>query len=106
MHRSLLPVLLFCLLLLAACGSDDPPDKPSPPADDPQPAAAWTHQIGPMGASWYSDSPAQARPPDGQFANGTKLRIVSEHGSYVQVETEGGKTGYVATGAVVPIPAD
>ena len=41
--------------------------------------------------------------PDGAMPPGTKVRLVSEHGSYIQVESETAGTVYVAKDSVEPL---
>ncbi|MCA8988518.1 MAG: hypothetical protein KDA78_12790 [Planctomycetaceae bacterium] len=49
---------------------------------------------------YYITGPQQARPPEGNFPAGTKVRIVEEAGSYVRVKSEGDIEAYVAADAV------
>jgi SH3 domain-containing protein len=51
----------------------------------------------------YYTNPAQAQPPDGTFAAGTKVTLLQDAGSYTQVRAEDGTTGYVATGSLKPL---
>lgn len=45
--------------------------------------------------SYFKIGPQQASPPDGTFASGTKVTIVSQSGSYALVQTDTGIKGYV-----------
>ncbi len=81
-------------------------DKPGSGDQKPQSPAAevqWTHQVA-LETEYYKTGPQQMRPPDGKFAPGTKVRIVREAGSYVQVESETGVTAYVEAGSLKPLP--
>jgi hypothetical protein len=65
---------------------------------------AFTHEIGgPFETVYYLTGPQQARPPEGKFKPGTRIRLLRNAGSYSQVQSEGGVTAYVATGALKPI---
>ncbi len=57
-------------------------------------------------AAFYSTGPQQGRPADGTLTQGTKVRILREAGSYVQVETESGLRVFVSSGALVALEAD
>ena len=64
----------------------------------------FTHEIaGPFEAVYYLTGPQQARPPEGKFKSGTKVKLQRNAGSYSQVQSESGITAYVATGALKPI---
>ena len=64
----------------------------------------FTHEIGgPFETVYYLTGPQQARPPEGKFKPGTRIRLLRNAGSYSQVQSEGGVTAYVATGALKPI---
>lgn len=45
--------------------------------------------------SYFKIGPQQASPPDGTFASGTKVTIVTQSGSYALVQTDEGIKGYV-----------
>ena len=47
--------------------------------------------------AYYVTGPQQARPPDGFWEKGTRVRLVSKAGSYSMVESESGVTAYVST---------
>ena len=62
------------------------------------------HEIdGPFETVYYLTGPQQARPPEGKFKSGTKVKLLRNAGSYSQVQSESGITAYVATGALKPI---
>ena len=88
-------LLVLIFGLLGACG--DEASEPSPPTE---PASPWTHEVVAGGTAYYLTGPQQGRPPEGRFEAGTKVKIVSEHGSYVRVESETGVTAHVATGSI------
>ena len=47
--------------------------------------------------AYYVTGPQQARPPDGFWEKGVRVRLVSKAGSYSMVESESGVTAYVST---------
>ena len=49
---------------------------------------------------YYLGGPQQARPPDGQFTVGVKVKLIEQAGSYSQVESESGITAYIAADAI------
>ncbi|MCH2211495.1 MAG: SH3 domain-containing protein [Fuerstiella sp.] len=49
---------------------------------------------------YYSTGPQQSRPPDGKLPVGTKVRIVNDGGSYVQIESADGLQGWVSADTV------
>ncbi len=53
---------------------------------------------------YYTTSPAQARPPDGTFAKGTKLTLLRRAGSYVLVRSQTGIRAYMSAQAIRPLP--
>lgn len=64
----------------------------------------FTHEIaGPSGTVFYLGGPQQARPPEGRFKPGTRVRLVRNAGSYCVVQSETGITAHVTTGALKPI---
>ena len=64
----------------------------------------FTHEIAGLGGvHYYLTGPQQARPPEGKFKPGTRIRLLRNAGSYSQVQSERGITAYVATGALKPI---
>ena len=64
----------------------------------------FTHEIaGPFGAVYYLGGPQQARPPEGRFKPGTRVRLVRKNSSYSVVQSETGITAHVATAALKPI---
>lgn len=52
---------------------------------------------------YYMTSPAQGRPPDGNFKVGTKVTLIREAGSCVLVKSETGIRAYIAGDAVKPV---
>jgi len=85
-------LLVFpCLVLLPFVFSCAPASKP----DDS--AGAFSLSIASPRVAYYLTGPQQARPPDGYFEKGTRVRLVSGAGSYSLVESETGVTGYVPT---------
>ncbi len=108
-ENSLLSVSLALFLCGAVAAAEQAPDAAS--AQQPQaerltenePAAGWSHMVGPFGATYYLIGPQQAHPPEGSFPAGTRVRILSEHGSYIRVESADGITAYVDAGAVDPL---
>ena len=64
----------------------------------------FTHTIAGLGdIHYYLTGPQQARPPEGKFKPGTRVRLVRSAGSYSQVTSETGITAYVATAALKKI---
>ena len=47
--------------------------------------------------AYYVTGPRQARPPDGFWEKGARVRLVSKAGGYSVVESESGVTAYVST---------
>ncbi len=72
-------------------------------AIEPQQKAADVTHIVISKTAYYTTSPAQARPPDGQFEPGTKVRLLRKAGSYVLVRSEEGITAYVAADRIRPV---
>jgi hypothetical protein len=71
---------------------------------DAKAPAKFTHTItGLGGAHYYLGGPQQARPPEGQFKPGTRVKLVRKNGSYSVVQSEIGITAHVATAALKPI---
>ncbi len=52
---------------------------------------------------YYTDSPAQTRPPDGNLEPGTRVRLLRKAGSYVLVGSEAGIRAYVVADAIKPL---
>jgi len=50
--------------------------------------------------AYYTDGPQQGRPPDGTLAEGTRIRVIADAGSYSVVQTADGIHAYVSTGAI------
>ena len=64
----------------------------------------FTHEIAGLGGvHYYLTGPQQARPPEGKFKPGTRVRLVRKNGSYSVVQSENGITAHVATGALKAI---
>ena len=96
--RSLLVVGIAIGLVLVV-----QPLRRSASAGEPQPKAGdFTHVVA-SETAYYTTSPAQARPPDGQFESGTKVKILRKSGSYILVRSETRVTAYVAADAVEPV---
>ena len=67
----------------------------------------FTHVIAGLGeAHYYLTGPQQARPPEGKFKRGTRIKLLRNAGSYCVVQSETGITAHVATGALKPIKKD
>ena len=66
--------------------------------------ARFTHTIAGLGGVYYYlGGPQQARPPEGKFKPGTRVKLVRKAGSYSVVQSETGITAHVATAALKPI---
>ena len=63
----------------------------------------FTHTINSPSEHYYVGGPQQARPPEGRFSKGTKVKFVSDAGSYSLVQSETGVTAYVTTGCLKKI---
>ena len=50
--------------------------------------------------AYYTDGPQQGRPADGTLAEGTRIRVIKDAGSYSVVQTADGIHAYVSTGAI------
>jgi len=75
-----------------------------PKKNDAKHDPSFTHTIGGLGgAHYYLDGPQQARPPEGIFKTGTRVRLVRAAGSYSVVQSESGITAHVATAALKKI---
>ncbi len=57
-------------------------------------------QVIAVATEYYTTGPQQARPADGEFSAGTKVKIVEQSGSYVLVQSESGIRAFVAADAV------
>ena len=73
------------------------------PARERSIAGRFTHTIGSVNEYYYVGGPQQARPPEGAFSKGTKVRLVRDVGSYSLVQSETGITAYVTTGCLKKI---
>ncbi len=79
-------------------------DKKKPKRKDAQLKAPFTHTIAGLGGThYYLTGPQQARPPEGKFKTGTRVRLVRGAGSYSVVQSESGITAHVATAALKKI---
>ena len=58
-------------------------------------ATHFTHQVF-QATPYYRVGPQQAFPPDGEFAAGTRVRILEEAGSYARVQSEDNVIAFVA----------
>ena len=67
-----------------------------------EPMKEFTHVIT-QDSEYYKNGPQQMTPPDGTFTAGTKVRLLSEAGSYSQVEAENGIVAYVAADNLKPL---
>ena len=66
--------------------------------------SSFTHEIaGPFGTVYYLGGPQQARPPEGKFKPGTRVRLIRNSGSYSVVQSQPGITAHVSTGALKTI---
>lgn len=69
-----------------------------------KPNGTFTHTIAGLGdVHYYLGGPQQARPPEGKFKLGTRVKLVRKSGSYSIVQSETGITAHVATAALKPI---
>ena len=73
------------------------------PARERSIAGRFTHTIGSVNEYYYVGGPQQARPSEGAFSKGTKVRLVRDAGSYSLVQSETGITAYVTTGCLKKI---
>ena len=73
------------------------------PARERSIAGRFTHTIGSVNEYYYVGGPRQARPPEGAFSKGTKVRLVRDAGSYSLIQSETGITAYVTTGCLKKI---
>lgn len=65
---------------------------------------SFTHEIaGPFETVYYLGGPQQARPPEGKFRPGTRVRLIRNAGSYSVVQSETGITAHVSTGVLKPL---
>jgi hypothetical protein len=103
--RCAFPILILTVLVTAACSSQDKARSESRIAPATQPS----DRVGPMAhvvtrdENYYMSSPAQARPLEGKFAKGTKVRLLAQMGSYSKVASENGIIAYVTTGSLDPL---
>jgi len=78
------------------------------PKKDAKLEAPFTHTIAGAtgGVFYYRSGPQQARPPEGKFKPGTRVRLVRSAGSYAVVQSETGITAHVATASLKKINND
>jgi hypothetical protein len=62
-------------------------------------SGGYTHTVA-IDTQYYRDGPQQARPADGTLTAGTRVRLVSESGSYYLVETPDRDQVYVASSSI------
>ena len=116
-HQPFLLGLLAGSVLLGACvlmgcsndtGTSDTgtPSSPAVPDNEQQHIDGkqdadedFTHVLT-VETEYYLGGPQQARPPDGKFTVGVKVKLIEQAGSYSQVESESGITAYVAADTV------
>ena len=87
--------ILFASFFFFSCSSE--------PGAEVAPEAAWTHVVKAPSATWYKGGPQQGSPPDGQIAEGTKVKLIRNAGSYCEIVAESGEAGYVSTDSIVEI---
>jgi hypothetical protein len=66
------------------------PDEPG----RKEPGRPFTHELV-REQPYYLDGPQQGRPPDGKFAAGTRVALVSRSGNYCRVDDDAGVQAYV-----------
>jgi NitT/TauT family transport system substrate-binding protein len=75
-----------------------------PPSTQPTTAPSdWTHELT-SDQPYYLTGPQQARPPEGTWKAGTKVKLEQASGSYSRVTAEDGTTAWVATDSIRPLP--
>jgi hypothetical protein len=91
--------VIVSAIALPGCGAAAGPRNGDARQAHTQPSApantSWTHELT-RDEVWYV-FPAQAQPPNGTIAKGTKVRVITPAGSYTEVLTDGGIRGYVLT---------
>lgn len=89
--RIIVAIMLASALVIAAggCSSGEPKES------------AHTHVLK-VDSAYYTSSPAQGRPPDGEWKAGTKVTKLEGAGSYTRVRSEDGVEAYVSTDALDP----
>ncbi len=65
-----------------------------------------THVIQTANEQYYLNGPQQARPPDGRFPKGTRVRLIRNAGSYSIVHSESGTTAHVTSDSLKQIVRD
>ena len=92
-----IPVMCAIVVgLLIGCGTAA--EKPHPA----QGTETYTHVVT-TDTMYYLAGPQQARPPEGTFAAGTRVVLIRDAGSYVQVRSETGVEAYISKGSLQPI---
>lgn len=96
-------IVLVAMVGLSGCGlgvqpvMERTPDA-VPTAIDPVAAQDFEHShVVKVTSQYYMDGPQQGRPPDGEFATGTKVRLLQSAGSYSLVLSEEGTEAYVSS---------
>ena len=97
-------LMLFSLVVSGCAREANPPGAEVPTATDDTPGdaeapEATKYRIGDSFATYYTSSPAQGRPPDGEIPPGTIVEVVERAGSYSRVQWDG-KTVWVASDAI------
>ena len=96
-------VVLFAMVGLSGCSLGVQPVTQRPPdgvqaATDPVAEQEFDHShVVEVTSQYYIDGPQQGRPPDGEFATGTKVRLLQPAGSYSLVLSEEGTEAYVSS---------
>ncbi len=104
-HRLFLLGLLAGCVLLGCFNGSAPGDGGTPSSSsiqgdgEQQVDGDFTHVLT-VETEYYLGGPQQARPPDGQFTAGVKVKLIEQAGSYSQVESESGIRAYVAADAI------
>ena len=112
-HRLFLLGLLAGSVLLG-CSRDSTSDTGTSPSatvpddgvqhvDGKQDADGEFTHVFTVKTEYYLGGPQQARPPDGQFTAGVKVKLIEQAGSYSQVKSESGVTAFVAADAIKPL---
>jgi len=107
MTRLMMALMVCGCFLLAACTCDrcgcegecEGECGASRTCAQEEPAAGATHVIA-HETNYYMSGPQQARPPEGSFAAGTKVTLISGAGSYSLVRSPDGIEAYVSTDAL------
>lgn len=106
LNGTLSGIVLFAMVGLSGCGLGVHPvmeRNPSvvPPATEPVSPQDFEHShVVKVASQYYMDGPQQGRPPDGEFATGTKVRLLESAGSYSLVLSEEGTEAYVSSDVI------